>query len=58
MCIGTTYCPFLVYKLTGYMYIIPYLQVENLSENEQFKGKKVHGFIGLQFGAWREAANR
>jgi len=34
------------------------IEVENLSENEQFKGKKVHGFIGLQFGAWREAANR
>ncbi|XP_023333424.1 acylglycerol kinase, mitochondrial [Eurytemora carolleeae] len=34
------------------------IEVENLCENEDYKGKKLHALNSLQIGAWREAAQR
>jgi hypothetical protein len=34
------------------------LELENLSEDEQYRGKKVYGVSGVELGAWREAYAR
>jgi hypothetical protein len=34
------------------------LELENLSEDEQYRGKKVYGVRGVELGAWREAYAR
>ena len=34
------------------------LELENLSEEERYRGKKVYGLVGLEMGAWREAYAR
>jgi hypothetical protein len=34
------------------------LELENLSEEERYRGKRLYGVAGLEAGAWREAYAR